>query len=84
MPQISFEPPQVGDDATLDVGDELEQVAAVHGAVAEACSPPEPVRVQAATADVPNLALETVWRQGSTADLPGDRGRVIERVIEAA
>lgn len=75
---------QVTEDATPDMRDELEQVAAVHGAVAEAGSPPEPVRVQAAAADVPDLALQAFRREGSAADLPGDRRRVIERVIKAA
>ena len=82
--QIRFDPAQVSEDATLNVRDELEQVAAVDGAVAEAGSALEPVRVQAATADVPDLALQALWSQGSGADLSGDRRRVIKRVIKAA
>ncbi len=67
-----------------DMRDELQQVGAIDGGVAEACSAPVPVRVKAATADLHHLAGPALLRQGSGADLPGDRRGMVQRVVEAA
>jgi hypothetical protein len=66
------------------VRDELDQVRAVDRGVPEAVPVPEPVRVQAPTADVHHRAGTTLGRQGIDADLPRHRRRVVERVVEAA
>jgi hypothetical protein len=66
------------------VRDELEQVLAVDGGVAEALPIPEPVRVQAATADPHHRAGETLRRQRAGTHLPGHCGRVVEDAVEAA
>lgn len=63
--------------------DEPQEVVAVDGGVAEALSATVTMRVQAATADVHYLAVAALRGQGFGADLPGDRGGVIERVVEA-
>jgi hypothetical protein len=66
------------------VGDEVEQVCAIYGGVAEAFPSAEPVRVQAAAADLPRLAGLALIRQGSRANLPGNRRRMVKGLIEAA
>jgi hypothetical protein len=63
---------------------ELQKVGAVHRGVAEACSAPVPVRVEATTADLHHLAGPALLRQGTCANLPGHRGWVVQRVVEAA
>jgi len=63
---------------------EPQKVGAVDRGVAEACSAPVPVRVQATTANLHHLAGPALLRQGIGANLPGDRGGVVQRVIEAA
>jgi len=65
------------------VPDERQQVVTVDRAVTEPGTQPEPVRVQAATADLHHLAVPAPRRQSVGADLPGDRGRVVEGVVEA-
>jgi len=65
------------------VGDEPEQVVAVHRGVAEAGSLPVPVRVEAAAADLHQLAVQALRRQGRRADLARDRGGVRQRLVEA-
>jgi hypothetical protein len=64
--------------------DELEQVITVDRGVPEARSVTEPVRVQAPAADLHHRAFLALRRQGVGADLPGDRCRVVEGVVEAA
>jgi hypothetical protein len=66
------------------VGDELEQVSAVDGGVTEAFPFPEPVRVQAAAADLHHRAGQALRRKRAHPDLPGHRRRVVEGVVEAA
>jgi hypothetical protein len=66
------------------VRDEPEKVVAIYGAVAEASSLLVPVRVEAAAADLHYLTAQALRSQGSGTDLPGDRGGVLQRVIEAA
>lgn len=64
--------------------DELEQVLAVDGRVAEAFPFPEPVRVQAATADLHHRAGQAFPRKRVDSDLSGHRSRVVKGVVEAA
>jgi hypothetical protein len=64
--------------------DELQQVVAVDGAVAEADAVLVPVRVKATTADLHDRAGPAQRRQGVGSDLPGHCRRVIQRVIKAA
>jgi hypothetical protein len=66
------------------VVDELEQVLAVDGGVAEAFSFPEPVRVQAAAADIHHRAGPALSAKRVRPDLPGYRCRVVKRAVEAA
>jgi hypothetical protein len=66
------------------VRDELDEVSAVDRGVPEAVPVPEPVRVQAAAADVHHRAGTALGRQRIDADLPGHRRRVVKRVVEAA
>jgi hypothetical protein len=66
------------------VRDETQQIVAVDGRVTEARSAPVPVRIQAATADLHHLAGSALRRQGVGPDLPGHRGRVVQRIVEAA
>jgi hypothetical protein len=64
------------------VGDELLKVRAVNGRVAEADAVPEPVRVEATTADLHQRACLALVGQGGRSDLPSHRHRVVERVIK--
>jgi hypothetical protein len=66
------------------VGDELEQVLAVDRGAAEAFSFPEPVRVEAAAADVHHRAGPALSAKRVSPDLPGHRRRVVEGIVEAA
>ncbi len=63
---------------------ELQQVGAVDRGVAEACSAPVAMRIKATTADVHHLAGPALLRQGTCANLPGNRGGVVQHVVEAA
>jgi hypothetical protein len=63
---------------------EREKVVTIYGAVTEASSLLITVRVEAAAADLHYLTVQALRSQGSGANLPGDRGRVLQRVIEAA
>jgi hypothetical protein len=64
--------------------DELEQVITVDRGVPEALPVAEPVRVQAAAADLHHRTFLALRGQGVGADLPGDRCRMVEDVVEAA
>lgn len=64
--------------------DELKQVLAVDGGVAEPFTCPEPVRVQAAAADIHHRAGPALRGQRVHPDLPGHRRRMVKRVVEAA
>jgi hypothetical protein len=66
----------------VNVRDELQEVGAVHGAVPEASPGQIPVRVKTATADLQHMTVQAFRREGSGTDLPGDRGRVIESIVE--
>jgi hypothetical protein len=66
------------------VRDELQQVITVDRRVPEAFPVAEPVRVQAATADLHHRADLALRRQGVGADLPGNRCRVVKGVVKAA
>src|SRR6185437_11910243 len=72
------------DNAIADVRDELEKVVAIDGGVTEPGSLAVPVRVEATTADLHHFAIQALRRQGGRAELPGDRGGMLQRVIEAA
>lgn len=63
--------------------DEPQQVGAVNRGIAEAFSAPVPVRVKAASTDLHHLAGLALPGQGADADLPGDRGGMVQCVIEA-
>src|SRR5215813_2398377 len=63
---------------------ELQKVSTVDRGITEACSLLVSVRVKATTADVHYLAGLALLRQGSYANLPGNRCRVVQRVVEAA
>jgi len=66
------------------VRDEPPQVGAIDRGIAESCSAPVPVRVQAAAADLHHRAGPALLGQGVDADLPGDRGGMFQGVVEAA
>jgi hypothetical protein len=66
------------------VRDEPEQVVAIYGRVLETGSLAVPVRIEATAADLHHLAVQTSRRQRGGAHLPGDRGGVLERGVEAA
>jgi hypothetical protein len=64
------------------VADEPEQVLAVDRGITEAFPLPEPVRVQAAAADIHHRALQALGGERAGADLPGHRRRVLKRVVK--
>jgi hypothetical protein len=66
------------------VRDQLEQVIAVDGGMAESLAVPEAVRIQAAAADLHNGAGHALGGERFHADLPGHRGGVVQCVIETA
>jgi len=66
------------------VGNELEQILAIDGGMAEAFSCKEAVRVQAAAADLHDRAGLAERRERFGADLPGHRRRMVKGVVEAA
>ena len=64
--------------------DEPQKVGAVDRGVTEACSAPVPVRVKTTTADLHHLAGQALLRQGISANLPRDRGGVVQGIVKAA
>jgi hypothetical protein len=65
------------------VGNEAEQVLAVHGGIAETFSRQEAMRVQATAADLHHRAGLAERRERFRADLPGHRRRMVKGVVEA-
>ena len=63
--------------------DEPQEILAVDRGITEAFVPAVAVRVQATTADAHHLAITALRGQGFGADLPGHRGGVVKRVVEA-
>lgn len=63
--------------------DESEKGAAIYGRVVEADILPVTVGVEATAADLHHRAVQASRRQRGGADLPGDRGGMLQRVVEA-
>jgi hypothetical protein len=64
------------------VKNESEQVGAVDRRVSEPDTTPVAVGVQAPAADLHDRTGPALVRQGVLADLPGHRGRVLQRIVE--
>jgi hypothetical protein len=65
------------------MGNQPEQVLAVHGGIAEALSRQETVRVQATAADLHHRAGLAQRRERFRANLPGHCRRMVKGVVEA-
>jgi hypothetical protein len=63
--------------------DEPKQVVTVGGGVAEAGPALEPVRVEAAAADLHDRASQALRRKCVNPDLPGHRRRVVKGIVKA-
>jgi len=70
-------------DTVTNVRDEPQEIGAIDGRVAEAFTLAVPMRVETAAADLHHLAVPALRAQRGGADLPGHRGGMVKRVIEA-